>query len=160
MTGERGASAAESDAKRAIDRLVASFFELFSNRGGVVPQLNGIFDLFVAQGIVAKCVGVPPEVSTLEEFIAPRRELLSSGRLKEFHERETSERTLILGNIAQRVSGYTKSGVLNGMPFSTRGVKLFQFVRTDAGWRIASVAWDDERAGFSGESLTEAFRED
>ncbi|MFA6959096.1 MAG: DUF4440 domain-containing protein [Thermoanaerobaculia bacterium] len=160
MTSERSPAAADVDAKCAIDRLVASFFGLFSNRGGVVPDLNAIFELFIAEGIVSKCVAVPPEVSTLEAFIAPRRELLSNGRLKEFEEHETAERTLILGNVAQRVSGYTKSGVLNGMPFSTRGVKLFQFVRTDGGWRIASVAWDDERAGFSGESLTQAVRED
>jgi len=141
--------AGDAEAKREIDRLVRSFFELFSNRGGVVPELNAIFDLFVPRGIISKCVAVPPEVSTLEEFIAPRRELLSSGDLREFHEVETSESTLVLGHVAQRVSGYTKSGVLKGMPFSTRGVKVFQFVMTADGWRIVSVAWDDERAGFS-----------
>jgi len=144
-----GRRASDFEAKREIDRLVRSFFALFSNRGGVVPELNAIFDLFVPRGIISKCVAVPPEVSTLEEFIAPRRELLSSGDLREFHEVETSESTLVLGHLAQRVSGYTKSGVLNGMPFSTRGVKVFQFVLTADGWRIVSVAWDDERAGFS-----------
>lgn len=149
MTGRHDGPASEAAAKSAIDLLVRSFFALFSNRGGVVPDLNGIFDLFVPRGIVSKCVAVPPEVSTLEEFIAPRRELLSNGSVREFHEVETSESTLILGHLAQRVSGYTKSGVLNGTPFSTRGVKLFQFIRTSDGWRIVSVAWDDERVGFS-----------
>jgi len=159
MTRGQHSQAADVEAKREIDRLVRSFFALFSNRGGVVPELNAIFDLFVPRGIISKCVAVPPEVSTLEEFIAPRRELLSSASLREFYEVETSESTLILGHVAQRVSGYTKSGVLNGLPFSTRGMKLFQFVQVADGWRIASVAWDDERAGFSGESLARAARE-
>ncbi|HEX3068298.1 MAG TPA: GNAT family N-acetyltransferase [Thermoanaerobaculia bacterium] len=138
--------------KTGIDRLTDSFFALFCNRDGA-PELERIFDLFVPNGLIAKCTGPDPEISTLHEFIAPRQELLTSGTLTEFSESETSERTQIFGNIAQRISTYQKSGCLDGVPFTTRGVKTFQFVKTRLGWRIFSVTWDDERDGLAIEEL-------
>ena len=140
-------------AKSELDRLTESFFALFSNRDGA-PELGRIFELFVPNGIIAKCTSVDPELTTLREFIAPRQVLLTSGTLTEFSESETSERTQIFGNIAQRISTYQKSGCLDGVPFSTRGVKTFQFVRTRIGWRILSVTWDDEREGLAIEELS------
>lgn len=137
------------DAKAEIDRLTDSFFALFSNREGVRPDLGKIFDLFVPNGLIAKCTGPDPEISTLHEFIAPRQELLTNGSLTEFSESETSERTQIFGNIAQRLSTYQKRGCLEGVPFATRGVKTFQFLRARTGWRILSVSWDDEREGLA-----------
>ncbi|MEA2236178.1 MAG: hypothetical protein QOC81_902 [Thermoanaerobaculia bacterium] len=142
-----------SAAKTEIDRLTASFFLLFSNRGGVRPELGRIFDLFVPQGIIARCAGNAPEISTLEAFIEPRQELLSNGTLTDFAELETSERTHIFGNMAQRLSTYQKSGSRDGVPFFSRGVKSFQYVRTTDGWRILSMVWDDEREGLSLDEL-------
>jgi hypothetical protein len=143
----------DNDAKAEIDRLTDSFFALFCNRDGA-PELDRIFDLFVPDGLIAKCTSADPEISTLREFIAPRHELLTNGSLTDFSESETSERTAIFGNIAHRISTYQKSGHLDGVPFSTRGVKTFQFVRTLAGWRILSVTWDDERENLVIEQLS------
>jgi hypothetical protein len=143
----------DADAKAEIDRLTDAFFELFSNRDGA-PDLERIFDLFVPNGLIAKCTGPDPEISTLHEFVAPRREMLTNGTLTEFSESETFERTQIFGNIAQRLSIYQKSGCLDGVLFTTRGVKTFQFVRTRVGWRIFSVTWDDEREGLFVEDLS------
>jgi hypothetical protein len=137
------------DAKAEIDRLTLSFFGLFSNSGSIEPHLQRIFDLFVSQGVIAKCTSDEPEISTLQEFITPRQELLTNGTLTEFSEVETSERTEIFGNIATRVGTYQKSGVLDGKSFTSRGLKSFQFVKTMSGWRILSATWDDERDGFS-----------
>lgn len=136
-------------AEAEIDALTSRFFALFSNAGGVQPELERIHELFVPQGVIARCSGDGAEVWGLEEFIEPRRELLTSGALREFREWETSARTEIAGALAQRVSTYEKAGVRDGVPFSARGMKLFQFVCTASGWRILSVAWDDERPGFS-----------
>lgn len=129
----------------AIDALVRDFFELFTNTAGRTPNLRAIFELCIPQAIVSKCISPAPEVMSLEAFIAPRAMILTDGTLTDFREHETAHRTSVLGNIAQRVSTYAKSGVLRGVPFAERGVKVFQFVRTGAGWRIAAVAWDDER---------------
>ena len=136
-------------ARAEIDQLIASFFELFGNRGGRRPDLGRIRELFVPEGVLARCVGSIPEVSGLEDFIAPREELLSSGTLTEFEEVEISETTQVLGHLAHRLSRYRKRGILRGTAFVTRGVKSFQLLETPGGWRILSVTWDDEREGFS-----------
>jgi ribosomal-protein-serine acetyltransferase len=135
--------------KDEIDRLTASFFALFSNRGGAQPEVARARNLFAPGGVIARCVDTEPEVLTLEEFIAPRQLLLADGTLTGFQECETSETTLIFGHIAQRTSFYQKSGLLNGVPFTARGVKSFQFLETPEGWRILSMLWDDERPGFA-----------
>lgn len=138
-----------SEGKEEIEGLARSFFALFSNRGGARPDLERIYDLFVPQGLIAKCTSSDPEISTLREFITPRQDLLTNGTLTEFSEAETSERTQIFGNIATRVSTYEKSGIIDGRSFTSRGMKSFQFVKMSQGWRILSVTWDDEREGFS-----------
>ena len=143
MTGNR------SEDEQAIDALAAAFFRLFSNRDGARPDLTGIFELFVAEGSIAKCTASEPEIATLREFIEPRQKLLTDGTLTDFAEVETSASTSIFGNVAQRVSTYEKSGRREGVAFAQRGVKTLQFVRTARGWKIFSVAWDDEREGFT-----------
>lgn len=80
---------------------------------------------------------------TVEEFIEPRQQLLAEGRLVNFNEWETSERTKTVGAIASRFSEYRKSGILDGVPFEGGGTKTMQFVLTPDGWRIAAVSWCD-----------------
>jgi hypothetical protein len=63
-----------------------------------------------------------------------------------------SGHTEMLGDIAQHFCSYAKAGVQDGTPFTARGMKALQFVRTSAGWRISAAAWDDERDGLSIES--------
>lgn len=137
-----------SEDEQAIDALVGAFFNLFSNRGGVRPDLRSIFDLCIPEAVISKCVCSTPEVASLEEFIAPREALLSDGTLTDFQEVETAHHTQVFGNVAQRSCTYAKSGVLDGVPFRTRGAKVFQFIRGPDGWRISAVSWDDEREGF------------
>lgn len=75
--------------------------------------------------------------------------MVESGSLKRFQESELFERTEIFGNVAHRFSGYGKSGTLNEVPFEARGMISTQFIRTPQGWKISSMAWDDEREGLS-----------
>ncbi len=132
-----------------IDAVVERFFRAFDNTGGAAPDLDSLRELFVANALVSKNVGGDPEFSGVEAFIEPRRALLTDGTLVDFRERELRARTDFAGAIAQRLCLYEKSGILAGRPFRTRGVKTLQFVRTPLGWRIAAVAWDDERDGFA-----------
>lgn len=129
--------------KSDIDTLVDEFFQLFDNRNGRIPELDQIYRLFIAQGMIAKCVGSLPEIYTLADFIAPRKILLSNGTLTEFCEQEISEDTQIFGHIAQRICHYRKSGQLNGAPFTATGTKSIQFIKMPNGWRMSSVIWDD-----------------
>jgi hypothetical protein len=53
------------------------------------------------------------------------------------------EDTRVFGNIARRFSKYQKRGYFNGDYFETNGNKLFQYIKTIKGWKIASVIWQD-----------------
>ena len=132
-----------------IDDLVRRFFAAFTNEGGAAPDVEGLVRLFIPSGLIVKAVDRDPEVYSVTTFIAPRARLLNDGTLTDFREEETSARTDIMGNIAQRMCLYRKSGVISGDRLEGRGIKFLQFVRTADGWRISAVAWDDGREGLT-----------
>ncbi len=127
-----------------IDQLVTSFFSVFTNANGQTPNIELIFQLCIPEAVIIKKSGLQEEVYNLQTFTAPRKQLLTDGTLTDFEEKEISGVTQVLGHIAQRATQYTKSGLLNGLDFSGRGNKLFQFIKTAAGWKIAAVVWEDE----------------
>ncbi|MEU5041371.1 DUF4440 domain-containing protein [Streptomyces griseorubiginosus] len=125
-----------------LDAVTAEFFGAFDNRGGKTADVGRVRRLVLPEGVIVK-TGPEFTVYTVETFIEPRLRLLTEGRLVEFSEWETSERTDIAGDIASRVGTYRKSGILDGEPFEGGGTKTIQFVRTPEGWRIAALAWYD-----------------
>lgn len=128
--------------KSEIDAVTAEFFGAFDNRGGKAADVGRIRRLVVPGGVIVMA-GPDFTVYTVEEFIRPRERLLAEGRLLEFAEWETSERTEIAGDIASRFGTYRKSGILDGEPLEGGGTKTIQFVRTPQGWRISAFAWHD-----------------
>jgi hypothetical protein len=111
------------------------------------PDYAAIPDLFVDGGRLIKNSGDAPEVSTVDEFVAPRQQLVDSGELTSFEEVEIAHRTEVFGNVAHRLSSYAKRGESGGAAIDARGVIFTQFVRTPDGWRMSAMAWDDERPG-------------
>lgn len=137
-----------NEAKNDIDKLVDSFFSLFSVKKGTKADLSAIFKLFISEGLIVKSGSINPEIYNLQQFIEPREKMFNDGILSDFREEELFENTEIFGNIAHRISIYKKSGFMNGQIFENRGIKTLQFVKTSCGWKISSVAWDDERDDF------------
>ncbi|MEY9876188.1 hypothetical protein ABH931_005698 [Streptacidiphilus sp. MAP12-33] len=127
-----------------IDAVTAEFFGAFDNRGGKAPDVARLRRLMLPQALVTV---TRPRLTVLgvEEFLAPRELLLTGGRLMEFSEWETAERTEVTGDIASRFLEYRKAGVLDGETYEGTGTKHIQFVRTEDGWRIAAVAWFDHQ---------------
>ncbi|MFD5560201.1 DUF7927 domain-containing protein [Kitasatospora griseola] len=131
------------EVKAELDRLTAEFFDAFDNRDGRPADVARLRRLMLPGSVIT--VAEPKYLTySLEEFIGPREQLLSDGRLTEFHEWETSEHTDVAGSVACRIGGYRKSGLLNGEPYEGGGTKTFQFVRTPDGWRISAFSWHDE----------------
>jgi hypothetical protein len=131
-----------------ILHIVTTFFAIFSNKNGKVPNLLELYELFIKQGTITKVENQSSEVYQLGEFVEPRQKLLTDGRLLDFEEFEIGERTTIHGDLAMRLSCYQKSGKLQGAHFDTKGIKMFQLVRTHLGWRFASIVWQDECQDF------------
>ena len=129
-----------------IDALVADFYSAFDNRAGATPRLADLVKCFTDKATIVRRSEAGAEVYTVEEFALPRIELLTQGALLHFHEWETSATTGIFDGIATRTSRYSKSGLLDGADYSGSGTKCFQLVDLGPGWRIASLAWVDDRA--------------
>ncbi|GAA4662283.1 GNAT family N-acetyltransferase [Streptomyces youssoufiensis] len=144
--GDASAGAGSGGVQAELDRLMGAFVGAFDNTGERRPDLGVIRDLFVPQGRIIANVGDEPVFYDLDGFIEPRQKMLTDGTLTEFREWEVSERTEIFGSVAQRFSHYRKSGYHHGTWFEGAGHKTTQFLRTPSGWRMSSLAWDDEPA--------------
>ncbi len=138
-----------TDIKATLENLINEFFRSVSFQTGEAPAYPRIHELFVEEGKLIKNSAEDPEMSTIAEFIASRRRMVDSGVLTSFQEIETAEITEVFGNIAHRFSTYAKRSTVNGEVIEGRGIISTQFIRTPAGWRMVSMAWDDERPGLT-----------
>ncbi|WP_109508647.1 DUF4440 domain-containing protein [Nocardioides speluncae] len=130
--------------RAALDEIVSTFFAAFVSGPDCEARLDALPDLFLPEAVIVRTCGSEPLAYTVAEFIAPRRELLTSGALTGFREWPLTGRLEVYGDIAHWFGGYAKEGAQDGVAFTGRGMKTIQFVRTTAGWRISAAAWDDE----------------
>ncbi len=129
--------------KAEIDSLTTDFFDLFNNKDGKEPRVRELTQLFIPGGIIVNNSEDPPVVFDLKTFMASREKLLTDGTISMFSEREIFNKTEVLEKIAQRFCFYEKSGKLNGDCFEKKGMKLIQFIKVDAVWKISSLSWTD-----------------
>lgn len=130
-----------------LGALTQQFFAAVSFKQGERPRYDAIRDLFVVQGLLIRNSADAPEIDGVDAFIQPRQQVFDSGALTHFREVEIADITEVFGNVAHRFSTYEKAGCLHGREFVARGAISTQFIRTPSGWRISSMAWDDERPG-------------
>lgn len=137
------------DEPTGIDDVIGRFFAVFDNRAGRKPDAQAFCALFAPNAVIATHTGRDVLISTPEDFVRPRVELLTSGRLVDFSEWETRYENQVLGSLAVRHSRYEKSGRLDGNPYAGVGTKFFQLALIGDAWRIVSLSWiDDEGRGF------------
>jgi hypothetical protein len=135
--------------KQEIDALTNAFFRAVSFSEGDRPAYHTLYQIFIESGQFLKTSTSSPEISTVKQFIEPRQQSVDTGELTRFREAETAEITEIFGNIAHRLSTYEKYGVSNGITVTGQGIISIQYIRTENGWRMSSMAWDDERPGLT-----------
>jgi len=138
-----------SDISAELKALIDEFFRAVSFDTGQTPAYARIRDLFIDDGKLIRNSGELPEISSVEEFIAARERAFGSGALTSFEEAEIADTTEVFGRVAHRLSTYTKRGTMHGEAIEGAGVISTQLIRTPAGWKISSMAWDDERPGLA-----------
>jgi hypothetical protein len=136
-----------TDDRDAITEVVRVFFAAFTSGADLDDRLADLRAVLLPSAVIVRTCGDEPVAYSVEEFLAPRRELLAGGTLVDFREWELSGRTEVFGDVAQHFCAYAKSWVQDDQPVTGRGMKTLQLVRTSAGWRISAAAWDDEREG-------------
>lgn len=132
-----------------IADIVRTWFEAFTSGAGCETRMAALRATLLPQAVIVRTCGTEPAVYDVEGFIAPRQAVLTDGTLEEFHEWELDGRTEVFGDVAHHFCSYAKEGVQGGVPFTGRGMKTLQLVRTAQGWRVSAAAWDDERDGLS-----------
>src|SRR5258706_9443565 len=138
-----------TDIRAELKAMIDEFFRAVSFESGQRPGYARIRDLFIDDGKLIRNTGELPEISSVDDFIASREEMLDSGVLTSFEEVETARTTEVFGNIAHRFSTYEKRGTMRGEAIEGRGLISTQFIRTGSGWKMSSMAWDDERPGLA-----------
>lgn len=126
-----------------LDSFIGRFFAAFDNRQGRIPTRAEIDALFLETAVILQHAKGETVVMTVAEFAEPRVALLTSGRLREFSEWETTHSTQMFHPFAIRTSKYGKAGLLDSAPYEGSGTKLFHLVRLNGQWRIASLCWYD-----------------
>ena len=132
-----------------IDAVLTQFFHAVSFVAGQSPQYRNLWPLFLPNGQLIKASEATPEITSLEQFIAARQQMVDAHVLTDFYEAEVSFTLEGFGHIAQRLSVYEKSGTREGVPFTGKGKISTQLVYTPEGWKISSMTWDDERPGLT-----------
>jgi hypothetical protein len=138
-----------TDTSAELKALTDEFFRAVSFESGQRPAYARIRDLFIDDGKLIRNGAELPEISSVDDFIASRQRMVDSGALTSFEEVETAETTEVFGNIAHRFSTYEKRGTMHGEAIEGGGLISTQFIRTPSGWKLSSMAWDDERPGLA-----------
>lgn len=133
-----------SNEQQNIDNLITSFYSIFDNRADKIPDFKALEDMFIAGAIITKRQSSDLDQTSVSDFISPRKEILTNGTLVQFCEWELTQHTIISNGIATRISTYAKQGYLNGQNYSGQGHKHIQLLSTSAGWKIASIIWEDD----------------
>ena len=129
--------------QQQLDALITAFFKAFDNTDSPA-DLSVLHNMFVPDGIIVNNTNQPPAICSPASFIPPRQQMFDDGALVNFREWEIEAETTIVGSIAHRKTLYGKSGTVRGEAVNTRGHKSFQFIKTEAGWKITALSWWDE----------------
>jgi hypothetical protein len=94
---------------------------------GVKAELDQLMRAFL--GAFTNTGGSRPDVDVVREMFLPQGMIISNVGPEP---------------VIYDLDAFIKSGFRDGEWFEGAGHKTTQFVRTPAGWRMSSMAWDDE----------------
>ncbi len=134
--------AALADPPDEIARIASSFYQAISWQCDHAPSLDALLELIDPAAHFFQG-GDSMEVQT---FWSHRVEFWTRRTALSFFQRETSARTLVFGDLGHRFSCYEAR--LAGGKLAGSGLNGFQLYQGRHGWRIVSVAWDEERSGW------------
>ena len=130
----------------AINALTKDLMNAISFQKGEKPNISSIKNLFVAGGLLINCNEEEPQVLVVDAFIEHFEALFQQGQISSLHEVEVHHKTKVYDHVAHRFSFYEARTARELDPFAI-GINTLQFVKTAAGWKISSMAWNDDNRG-------------
>ena len=137
---------AKPQATDEISALVEDFFAVFVDGDEAVARAAAIRRAFLPSAVIVNMSDGAPTAWGVEEFLEPRVELMTSGRLPGFAEWPVDIRVDVIGDVAHVWCRYEKSWTDEAGTQTGAGTKSIQLARTDGRWRISAIIWQDEGA--------------
>lgn len=138
---------AETCTSSAVSAVIEKFLSAFISGPEVVQRAELLREVLLPEAVIVRTCGQQPAIYSVEDFIRPRVELLSSDRFEDFREWLVASQVEVFGDIAQAWCWYSKSWTETGEKHLEHGMKTVHLIRVGTEWRISAMAWDDERPG-------------
>lgn len=123
-----------------IRRIIEDMFVAVSWSTTTPPDFKA-FAKAVNKSAVVIPAARPASFTNIEAFAARMNEQYVSGAMTTFDERANKTVVNVFGNIAVAIGSFEAR--IDGGPVG-RGANVFLFIRTEADWQIAAMAWDNE----------------
>jgi len=127
---------------KQIELLLQKLSTALSNRHGPAT-LAALPHWLLPQASLTRGSAAGLSSVSLQGFMTQRAHLLMGERLLGFEEQTVEQRIEVFGRVAQAWLRYRRSGQMDGTQISGEGFKSLQLLKTEAGWKIASLAWQD-----------------
>lgn len=130
-----------SDDEQAIVAIIEDMFAAISWDADNPPDLARFVAAVLPEATVVPSARplAPTDITAFSQRMAG---LYAEGAMKTFDERPLGTVVQVFGNIAVALGGF-EAVVDGGAP--GRGANAFVFVKDAEDWRIAAMAWDNER---------------
>ena len=130
----------------AVNETIAALFDALSFEPGHQPNISAINNLFVEGGLLINCNEHAPQTFQVGQFIEHFQSLFKQQQITSLHETEVHHKTKVYDHIAHRYSFYEARTAPDTAPFAV-GINTIQLIKTNEGWKITSMAWNDDHRG-------------
>ena len=140
-----------------IDKVLKGAYHQWFVNNGDAPDFTNIHKYMLEKATFLEVENGKPTYKLLSDVSQEFAEAFSDGLLKSFDEREVGAETIIVGNIAHRLS-YHVYRINTNDRITLRGVYSIQLLRTNGGWRIQSIVRQLENEDYKLPKKYDAFR--
>lgn len=147
-SNEKHAMTTEKENKEleSIDQVIAKVFEAICFTEEEGPNMHRLKSLFVKEGLLINYNEEEPLILPVTQFVKHFEQLAADGVIPSLEDKELRHETRVYDRVAHRYSFYEAGFKPADEPFA-RGVNSIQLINTSEGWKLTSMAWNDDNRG-------------
>lgn len=110
---------------------------------GEQADLKQLSALFIENGLLINNKGDAPMIKPVADYIVFIQHNIDAGNIQAIQETEIEAKLEVFGKVAQLRSSYQLDFTTQEASITRYGVNLFQLIKHNEQWLIASMCWDD-----------------
>ena len=111
---------------------------------GSEPQYKNLISNFIDEGLFINNKGETPLIKPINDYIEFIKNNVTAGNILSLTETEIDSSISLFGNVGNIISQYKLDFETSTGNFTKYGINLFQIIKKDSEWKIASMCWDDK----------------